>query len=1102
MGLRLVCGLAVIALLWSPSLTSAQRITATGGFLWDVQNDGAINNGLSNAYDGMYRIRVGGTAYNGGSGTAFAGTSGWATPSQSIAGLNVTRRVYAPTYDGRFGSDTGWARFEVTLENTSGAEVTTTVELYGNLGSDGGTEHTGSSDGDVVFTTADEWVATDDADATRDPSLAHIIYGASNTGATAPTEMSVSGDNLSWTIPAVVPAGQTRHLIFFAVQAENRVDAENMAEKLRMWSIPEQWDQLTAAQLNNTINWNFATRFSPRVDTGLFDVTTGGSLINGTSDSYDGMYRVDVNGTSYTNSLPMLAIEGGRLIVMPPQTIGSLRVQRTWYVAENGTPVGRASVLMHNTTGSSEPSVVRVWGNLGSDGSTFVTGTSSGDEVFTAGDRWVLTDDASDGGGDPSLAHVFSNRLTPSAASLSGDNLEWTYPSRNVPANDASIISFYAAQGADRAASRELANAIATNEEAQYNAGTPHAWATRELSWSARNITLTAEDGEPYDVERVSGGFFDGGADAYDTMYRVEVATTAPNFRNSFAVIRLRTMGREIDMRGITLGAFFLSRRYFVPDTGDGFARLHHVVGNPATAPATADVRIFGNLGSDGSTSVTGSGDGDTMVENTDTYFATDDADGSGDPSLAHVMQGAGVVTEPVDMASITRDNPEWTYGGVALPARTSVGLAVFAVAAADRATAASRAETLVALGGAATEGLTEEEIATIANFGAGGLDNGEACSDAAGCLSGFCADGVCCDSACGDSATDDCQACAVAAGADADGICGALSAAVAPTITCRAAAGDCDAEETCVAGSLECPADALAAADEVCRPATDVCDAAEVCTGVDVTCPPDAAMAAGTSCRAAAGACDAEETCDGSMMACPVDAFVAAGESCREAAGECDVAETCTGTEAACPADAFMAAGTVCRAADGVCDVEEACTGSAGDCPMDGSMPDGTVCADGVTCNGDEVCMMGTCASMGALDCDDGNACTADACAEPGGCTNEPIAGCCMADADCDDMDMCTTDSCDVVTNTCSNTMVAGCGEDAGMPDAGTDAGDDAGDDAGGDDAGVIDSGMGSVDDDGGCSCAVPGAATGSSTRGWLALAVLGFAFIRRRRA
>jgi hypothetical protein len=52
-----------------------------------------------------------------------------------------------------------------------------------------------------------------------------------------------------------------------------------------------------------------------------------------------------------------------------------------------------------------------------------------------------------------------------------------------------------------------------------------------------------------------------------------------------------------------------------------------------------------------------------------------------------------------------------------------------------------------------------------------------------------------------------------------------------------------------------------------------------------------------------------------------------------------------------------------------------------------------------------------GPCATQG--DCDDGNACTQDACLPTGSCQNLPLTGCCQSHADCDDADPCTLDAC-----------------------------------------------------------------------------------------
>lgn len=164
--------------------------------------------------------------------------------------------------------------------------------------------------------------------------------------------------------------------------------------------------------------------------------------------------------------------------------------------------------------------------------------------------------------------------------------------------------------------------------------------------------------------------------------------------------------------------------------------------------------------------------------------------------------------------------------------------------------------------------------------------EDGETCTSAARCESGFCVDGYCCNQACGDGA-DDCQACDVLA---SEGTCTPL-----PTTTvCRASAGMCDVAETCDGASSDCPADAFET---------------------------------GTVCRPAAAACDAEETCDGTSADCPADALATADTVCRPAASDCDIAEACNGTDTACPTDELASEGVTCdggTCSSGVCVEDE----------------------------------------------------------------------------------------------------------------------------------------------------------------------------------
>jgi hypothetical protein len=102
-------------------------------------------------------------------------------------------------------------------------------------------------------------------------------------------------------------------------------------------------------------------------------------------------------------------------------------------------------------------------------------------------------------------------------------------------------------------------------------------------------------------------------------------------------------------------------------------------------------------------------------------------------------------------------------------------------------------------------------------------------------------------------------------------------------------------------------------------------------------------------------------------------------------------------------------------------CDDGDPCTADA--CATDGTCTSAPAeCNDGNPCTVDRCDTAMGCVTAAATGttCDDGNDCTtADACAA-GACTGSAVAGCCLADADCADDDGCTEDVC--VDRACRN--------------------------------------------------------------------------------
>ncbi len=115
-----------------------------------------------------------------------------------------------------------------------------------------------------------------------------------------------------------------------------------------------------------------------------------------------------------------------------------------------------------------------------------------------------------------------------------------------------------------------------------------------------------------------------------------------------------------------------------------------------------------------------------------------------------------------------------------------------------------------VAVSGATVVGGAPKASATLGYAGVFPfpLEDGDACTLAERCGSGFCVDDVCCEGACGGGATDDCVACSIANGGTTDGAC----TAARETMSCTA----CGMSGTCGAGTCSTPAACDAGAVDV----------------------------------------------------------------------------------------------------------------------------------------------------------------------------------------------------------------------------------------------------------------------------------------------
>ncbi len=233
----LLCA-STLAVGLTPGVARATDLTSAGGFLFDIQDEfggGELSNGSIDAYDGCYYLEVGGEMYTSpGPGTTTLGGRQVEMAAVPLAGLDVRRIVYVPPTSS--GND--WARYVEVLENPGARDITTTVRIWGNLGSDGSTVLVATASGDTAVTTADAWFATDDVDGSSDPSLAHLFQSGPGSGAPIDaTAASLSVDDIEYTFSVTVPAGGRVAVLHFAIQTMNQTLAQ--AEAGRLLDLPD-----------------------------------------------------------------------------------------------------------------------------------------------------------------------------------------------------------------------------------------------------------------------------------------------------------------------------------------------------------------------------------------------------------------------------------------------------------------------------------------------------------------------------------------------------------------------------------------------------------------------------------------------------------------------------------------------------------------------------------------------------------------------------------------------------------------------------------------------------------------------------------------------
>jgi hypothetical protein len=163
-----------------------------------------------------------------------------------------------------------------------------------------------------------------------------------------------------------------------------------------------------------------------------------------------------------------------------------------------------------------------------------------------------------------------------------------------------------------------------------------------------------------------------------------------------------------------------VQRFVYVPEAGRDFARYLDVIVNPSIEAQDVTVRYRCNLGSDGEETGYGS-DGDASPETTDTWIASDDEDGAGDPSLAILVQNEDA---PVGLARWVSTPGSGSIDfefSLSIPSAGTQALMTFVVQAGDRSSSYDTATWLESMPPEATAGL-DRELDDVQNLVDGGV--------------------------------------------------------------------------------------------------------------------------------------------------------------------------------------------------------------------------------------------------------------------------------------------------------------------------------------------------------------------------------------------
>jgi len=697
---------------------------------WEVDAYGYLEQGSNNAFFSTPRLYINGAEYTNqarydGSYRAATSQDGreFHMTAQAVNELIISRRVFIPSSNGAY------ARYIETISNPTDQSQAIELKLSGDYGGNTATTEVTTSSGGSSLTPDDSYIVVRDSSNNSYSTVAHVF--SDHTRPLAISDRSnAQSTNDAWQViyELDIPAGETRYVVHYLLQESSVLSAQAAIQQL----LPKSRAELSGMSEDMLANVvNILAQPDSDLDT-LSDAEEVllGTLANNPDTDGDGLNdNIDPNPLVQATA-PVVTIasltEGGVVVRGDVQAV-TIELQQPSALQSLILDVNG---IQYNVNTTLESYTYHLAIPLAEISSEYLITVIATDVLGQVGSSVVTVNVIDDPGFDLTgrVVDVLGNPVAGATVQM-GDLTQFTdgegrYAfagisslggslSLNVQALFGAELVEGSADGIERSVSGVLdIGDIVIEAELGLNAIDPIP--ESQLTYEQEiNLSYVLYDSANYKWDIYHGGYVnDGSSDAFDGGNRMDVNGVYYDQGNP---TKLRLNSREMTLPIQSIGLLNVSRKLYVP-ADDKYVRYLDIIENTSGTEQVATVRIYGNLGSDSSTAVIATSDGDTSVEASDYYVLSDDScSGCGDPAVGRLYGTLSGGEGEGRSASLSGDNYSTTHT-LTIPAGGRRILMHYVVQDYNRQVAETKLQQL-ADANFGVPGLTNEEVQDIVNF-------------------------------------------------------------------------------------------------------------------------------------------------------------------------------------------------------------------------------------------------------------------------------------------------------------------------------------------------------------------------------------------------